>query len=73
MGQTTCHTMKGFSYCRGEPKYCEYCLQQVRKKARADELKRIAEDPTTQLFGYSLDYIRRLIAEDQNGQKRPEA
>ena len=70
MAQMTCQTVIPDSpglgrYCTGEAKFCEYCMQQAQKKVRADELRRIAEDPTTKLFGLSLNYIRRLLEKDQ--------
>ncbi len=65
MAQMSCYTKN----CYGMAIFCEDCVQRARKQAKADEFKRIQENPTTTLFGLSLDCIRRLIADDESGKK----
>jgi len=61
-----CQTINSLGmYCTGEAEFCEHCMSQARADGIAYELKRIQEDPSTQLFGLPLDYIRRLISEDK--------
>jgi hypothetical protein len=56
--------------CGGRAILCERCAKRVGRIAREDERRRIMEDPSTRLFGLTLDHIRRLIEEEKEREGR---